>query len=46
MEQGVREPCRCLGKSIAESEKFPRQDCACLNEEWLDQREGWGQWYR
>ena len=29
-----------------ESEKLLRQECACLNEEWLEQRGGWGQWHR
>ena len=30
----------------AESAKFLRQECACLCEEWLERREGWGLRYK
>lgn len=30
----------------AESAKFLRQECAFLDEEWLEQKEGWGQCYK
>lgn len=48
MEPGVSEQRRCLGKSLPEGEQRVclRQERACLCEEWLERREGWGLRYK